>query len=333
MDHHRMTINRRRFLAMGAGAAAALAAMPSFAQTYPTRPIRVIVGFPPGGGADAFARLLAPYLESTLGQPIVVDTRSGANGRIATEYVAKQPPDGYTLLLSTSSATVVAPYAAPDMTVHPVRDLAPISLACESEFVLITNPSLEAKTFADFVALARKMPGKLVHGSPGVGSANHVAGELLQLRTGISLNTVHYRGSGPIMTDLLANRVNLTIASAGLAQPYIESNRVGSLMAMSNERLSTLPNIPTSVELGVKDLDRIKFWLSLQAPKGTPQPVIQKIHDALVAAYRIDALRERMSTAGLKPVANTPAQFAARMESELKLYGEIFKSANIKIES
>ena len=331
-------INRRRFLGMATratAAAVALAATSSFAQptpAFPTKPIRLVVGFSPGGGADAFARLVGTYLEAKLGQPIVIENRAGANGKIANDYVASQAPDGYTLLLSTSSATVVAPYAWPDMKVHPVNDLAPITLACESEFVLITNPSLEAKTFAEFVALAKKKPGEIVHGSPGLGSANHVAGELLQLRTGISMNTVHYKGSAPILTELLANRVNLTIASAGLAQPYIESKRVGVLMAMAKERLPTLPNVPTSVELGVKDLDQIKFWLSLHAPKGTPMPVIDRIRGALVEVYKIDALKAKMAEQGLKPVANTPAEFKARMESELKLYGDIFKKANIKVE-
>ena len=341
-------MNRREFLALAtratgaAGAAAATIALgttllttSAFAQpapAYPTKPIRLIIGFSAGGGADAFARLVGPHLEAKLGQPVVIDNRAGANGKIANDYVASQPGDGYTLLLSTSSATVVAPYAWADMKVHPVHDLAPITLACESEFVLITNPSLEAKTFAEFVALAKKKPGEIVHGSPGLGSANHVAGELLQLRTGISMNTIHYKGSAPIMTEILANRVNLTIASAGLAQPYIESKRVGALMAMSKERLPTLPNIPSSVELGVKDLDQIKFWLSLHAPKSTPKPVIDRVREALVEVFKIDAVKTKMAEQGLKPVANTSTEFTARMESELKLYGDIFKKANIKVE-
>jgi tripartite-type tricarboxylate transporter receptor subunit TctC len=135
------------------------------------------------------------------------------------------------------------------------------------------------------------------------------------------------------MTELLANRVNMTIASAGLAQSYIDGKRVGVLMAMSKERLPTMPNVPSSVELGVKDLDQIKFWLSLHAPKGTPQPVIDRVRDALVDVYKVDALKAKMAEQGLKPVANTPAEFSARMESELKLYGDIFKKANIKVES
>ena len=177
---------RRRFLGMAAGTAAALALpLTARAQAYPCSPIRIIVGFPPGGGADAFARLLAPYLSEKLGQPIAVENKTGANGNVATDFVSKSKPDGYTLLLSTSSAVVAAPHAFPNMPAHPQRDLTPISMAVESEFVLITNPSLEAKTYKDFIALAQKSPGKLIHASPGIGSANHIAAELLSLRAGI----------------------------------------------------------------------------------------------------------------------------------------------------
>ena len=325
--------SRRRFLGMAAGTAAALALpLSARAQAYPSSPIRIIVGFPPGGGADAYGRLLAPYLSEKLGQPIAVENKTGANGNVATEFVSKAKPDGYTLLLSTSSAVVAAPHAFPNMPVHPQRDLTHISMAVESEFILITNPTLEAKTFAEFLALAKKTPGKIVHASPGIGSANHIAAELLSLRTGIKMNTVHYRGSGPIMTDLLANQVNLTIASTGLAEPYIKSGRVGALMVMGKQRLPQLPNIPTSVELGVKDLDQITFWLSLHGPKGTPKPIVDKVYEALVAAYKVDALREKIIATGQRPVASTPEAFGARIDSDLKLYGEIFKAANIKIE-
>jgi tripartite-type tricarboxylate transporter receptor subunit TctC len=330
--HHSQN-SRRRFLGLSAGMAAAFALpLPARAQAYPSSPIRIIVGFPPGGGADAFARLLAPYLSEKMGQPIAVENKTGANGNVATEFVSKAKPDGYTLLLSTSSAVVAAPHAFPNMPVNTLRDITPISMAVESEFILITNPTFEAKNWNDFVAFAKKNPGKVVHASPGIGSANHIAGELLSLRTGIKMNTVHYRGSGPIMTDLLANQVNLTIASTGLAEPYITSGRVGALMVMGKQRLPQLPNIPTSAELGIKDLDQITFWLSLHGPKGTPRPIVDKVHESLVAAYKVDALREKIVATGQRPVASTPAAFTARIESDLKLYGEIFKAANIKIE-
>jgi tripartite-type tricarboxylate transporter receptor subunit TctC len=325
--------SRRRFLRTSAGMAAALTIpFAARAQTYPSGPIRIIVGFPPGGGADAYARLMAPYLSEKLGQPIAVENKTGANGNVATEFVSRARPDGLTLLLSTSSAVVAAPHAFPNMPVHPLRDLSHITMAVESEFILITNPTLEAKTYADFIALAKKTPGKIVHASPGIGSANHIAAELLSLRTGIKMNTVHYRGSGSIMTELLANQVNLTIASTALAEPYIKSGRVGAIMVLGNKRLTQFPDLPTSAELGISDLDRITFWLSLHGPKGMPKPIANKVHESLVAAYKVDALRDKIVATGQRPVASTPEAFTARIQSDLALYGEIFKAANIKIE-
>lgn len=330
---HDLDESRRRFLRTSAGMAAALAVpFAARAQTYPSGPIRIIVGFPPGGGADAYARLMAPYLSEKLGQPIAVENKTGANGNVATEFVSKARPDGLTLLLSTSSAVVAAPHAFPNMPVHPLRDLSHITMAVESEFILITNPSLEAKTYADFIALAKKTPGKIVHASPGIGSANHIAAELLSLRTGIKMNTVHYRGSGSIMTELLANQVNLTIASTALAEPYIKSGRVGAIMVLGNKRLTQFPDLPTSAELGISDLDRLTFWLSLHGPKGMPKPIANKVHESLVAAYKVDALRDKIVATGQRPVTSTPEAFTARIQSDLALYGEIFKAANIKIE-
>ena len=329
----RSNISRRHLLFASAGLVTTVAlSSGGWAQTYPTRPIRLILGFPPGGGLDAFARLLAPYLSEKLGQPIIVENRTGANGNLATEFVAKAPADGHTLLLSTSSAVVAAPHAFPDMRVHPVRDLAPISMATESDFAIITKPDLPAKTWPDFLALAKREPGKIIHASPGVGSANHVAGELLSIRNGITMKTVHYRGSGPILTDLLANQVDMTIASVGLVEPYIKAGRVGTLLVMSKQRAPQLPEVPTSVELGLKDVDQITLWFGLHAPKATPQPIVRKLQETLVDAYKVDALRERMSATGLKVIADTPEAFLARMELDLRLYGEIFQTANIKVE-
>jgi tripartite-type tricarboxylate transporter receptor subunit TctC len=323
--------SRRRFLGATAGVAAAFALPAARAQTYPSAPIRIIVGFPPGGGADSTARLVAPYLSEKLGQPIAVENKTGANGNVASEFVSKARPDGYTLLWSTSSAIVAAPQF-PNMNVNTLRDLTPISMAVESEFILITSPGFEPKNYSDFIAFAKKNPGKVIHASPGLGSANHIAGELLSLRTGIKLNTVQYRGGGPIMTDLLANQVSFTIASAPLAEQYISTNRVGALMVIGKKRLPQFPNLPTSAELGIADLDQISFWLSLHGPKGLPKPIVDKVYEALVASYKVDALREKLLATGLRPVASPPAEFTARIESDLKLYGDIFKAANIKAE-
>ena len=231
----------RRKVLHNAATLAAVAALPfpAISQDFPTGPIRIVVGFPPGGGADAFARLLAPYLSEKLGHPIVIENKTGANGNLATDFVSKARPDGQTLLLATSSAVVAAPHATPKMPANPVRDLTPITMAVESEFILLTNPALTAKNYQDFVAQAKRAPESIVHASPGVGSANHIAGELLSLRAGVKMITAHYRGSGPIMIDLLSNQVSLTFASVALAEPYLKSGRVGALMVLGKQRLRT----------------------------------------------------------------------------------------------
>jgi len=326
-------ISRRRLLVASAGLASA-AAFPRrvAAQQYPSRPLRLILGFPPGGGTDAFARLLAPSLSEKFGQPVIVENKTGANGNLATEYVAKSAADGYTLLISTSSAMVAAPHAFKNMPVDPIKDLTHISMCTESDFCIVSNPGLPAKTFDEFVALAKREPGKIIHAAPGIGSVNQIGGELLAIRTGISLKTAQYRGSGPIITDMLADQVNMTVMSVGLAEPYVSSGRLNALLVMSKERAPQLPNVPSSVELGIKDLDQVTFWVGLHAPKKTPDPIISRLHATLVEALAGNALRDRMITTGLKPVGSAPPAFMARLDSDLKLYGEIFRAANIQPE-
>lgn len=323
---------RRAILAIAAGVA--VAALPSMtsAQTYPTKPIRFILGFPPGGGLDSFVRVLAPFMSEKLGQPITVENRTGANGNIATEFVAGAPADGHTVLFSTASAVVAAPNAGTPLNVHPVHGLAPVTIAAESPFMIITNPGLPAKTWADFAALMKKEPGKYIHASPGIGSSNHVGGELLALRSGVSFKTAQYRGSGPIMTDMLADQVHFTIASVGLAEPYLKSGRLGAMMVFGKERVPQLPNVPSSSELGIKDVDQISFWISMHAPKATPRSIIDKLNATLVEVYKNPALKEKMAAATLSPVGQSPEATLARFESDLKLYAEIFKAANIKMD-
>ena len=326
----RQPLSRRRLLAVGAGLLAAPAV--ARAQGFPNRPIRLIVGFPPGGGADAFARLVGPYLTERLGRPIVVENRSGANGLLATEFVSKATPDGHTLLLSTSSAMVAAPLSTPNMPVNPIRDLTHISMATESEFVMLVAPGLPVRSFQEFLALAKREQGKLVHATPGIGSANHVAAELLSLREGVSLNTVHYRGSAPIFADLISNQVQMTIASVGLAEPFVKDGRARALLLFSKARTPQLPEVPTSAEAGLADIDQITLWFGLHGPKDMPMAIARQIREALVEAYRVEALKDRMAALALKQIADTSEAFTARMESDLRLYGEIFRTANIRIE-
>jgi tripartite-type tricarboxylate transporter receptor subunit TctC len=302
------------------------------AQDYPSRPMRLIVGFPPGGGTDVFARLLAPHLAEQLGQPIAVENRSGVNGGLATEHVARSAPDEHTLMISTSSVMGTGPHAFPNSPVHPVRDLGHVTMLAESSYFLVTNPGLQAKSFADFIAAAKAAPGRYVFASQGIGSAGHITAELLQLQYGISIKIAQYRGGGAVVTDLLADQVHLSIFSAQMSESYFNSGRLGALAIMAKARSPGSPNVPASTELGAKSLDQITYWAGLHVPKGTPEAVITRLHKAVTESFKNPAFQERMAAAGLTPIASAPADFVTRMESDLEMYGAIFKAANIKVE-
>ena len=302
----------------------------SVAQTFPSRPIKLLVGFAPGGSTDAIARLLAPLLAEKLGQPVIVETKSGAAGNLATELLAKSPPDGHTLMVSAGSQIVVSPHAYPNMPVDPVKDLAHIGMICEGEFLVLINPALPASSVDDFVALSKRQPGSMRYGSPGAGGILHVAAELFRLRSGADISAVHYRGTGPILTDLLANQVQMTVASISVAEPYIKSARLRGLVLMAKERSPQLPDLPTSLERGLTDMEQVTLWLGLHAPKGTPAPALNKLREALTGSLQADVLKERMAAAGLTPTFDTPESFNTRIVSDLRLYGEIVRAAKIE---
>ena len=321
----------RRHILGGAAAGAALLAMPrlSLSATWPARPITAVLGFPPGGGLDAYVRLLAPFLSEKLGTEILVENRTGANGNIATEKVVNAKPDGYSILFSTASAMAAASYAFPDLKFNPVTDLDHITLATQSSYVLLVSKELAANTWDEFVALAKTQPGKLVHACAGVGSVNHLLGELLSLRAGITLNTVQYKGGAPAMVDLLANQAQCTFISVGQAEPYVKSGQLKAILNCAPKRAPQLPDVPSSTEVGLKDVDEMSFWISASAPKGTPPEVVQALRQAIVDCYQNKDLTDRMAVAGLLPVGSTPEEFLAKLKADHALYGQIIKDANL----
>ncbi|MDI6028796.1 tripartite tricarboxylate transporter substrate binding protein [Corticibacterium sp. UT-5YL-CI-8] len=324
---------RRGFMASTAGGLLlAAGTRPSFAQEYPSQTIRMILGFAPGGGTDVFARLLAPHLSNILGQQAIVENKPGANGNLATQYVANAKSDGYTLLISTSSSMAASPHAFADMPVDTIKDLEHITMCTESNFCIAVNASLPVNTFEEFVALAKAEPGKLVHAAPGIGGVNHIGGELMALRTGIQLTTAQYKGHGPIIADMLANQVHMTVISVGLAEPYIKAGQLKPLLVMAKKRVPQMPDVPTSVELGIKDLEQITFWIGLHAPKGTPVEILDRVRAAVVKAYESQDLKDRMKASGLVAVADSQEHFIARLKSDYALYGDIIKTAGIKAE-
>jgi tripartite-type tricarboxylate transporter receptor subunit TctC len=325
--------SRRKFLTMSAGLGAGLA-LPSLgqAQTFPSRPLRFVVGFAPGGSTDTLARLFAPFMAEKLSQPILVENRSGANGNLATETVARAPADGHTLKFSNGSLIVSAPHAYPNMSVDPIADLVHVTMLAEGRHVMLTSPALAGKSLAEVIALSKRDPGKMIHASTGAGSTNSIAYELFALRTGAAMTTVHYRGTGPIINDLLANQVHLTIASEAAAEPYITSGRLGALFIMAKERVAHLPNVPSSLELGINDIHQITFWNGLHVARGTPEPIVRRIQELSADVLTIPALRERMDVLRLTPVGDSTESFTARVRSDYQLYGDLFKAANIRVE-
>ncbi|MDW9627774.1 hypothetical protein GOB10_29165 [Sinorhizobium meliloti] len=325
-----ISITRRQFLG-SAAAGAATFAMPglALARKWPTGPINLVLGFPAGGGLDAYVRLLSPFLSEKLGEQILVENRTGANGNIATENVIRAKPDGHTLLFSTASAMAAASYAFPDLSFNPIEDLNHITLATQSSYVLLGSKELKANTWPEFVELAKSEPGKLVHACAGVGSVNHLLGELLSIRAGIKLNTVQYKGGAPAMTDLLANQAQLTFISVGQAEPYVKSGQLKAILNCAPARAKQLPDVAASTEFGIADVDQMSFWISASAPKNTPAEIVNRIQQAIVDCYKNKDLTDRMATAGLEPVGSTPAEFTAKLKADHDLYGRIIKAASL----
>lgn len=309
-------------LALQAGAAATT----TDDHRYPERPIRLLVGFAPGGGTDTTARAIGQRLSIALGQQVVVDNRPGAAGNIAADIVAKSPPDGYTLLMGTIAALAINPTLYGNLPFDPLRDFAPITQTVNSTNVLVVHPSLGAASTKALITLAKQSPGKVLYGSSGVGGAGHLAGELFALLAGISITHVPYKGGGPAMVDLIAGQVQCVFATAVTAIPHIEAGRIRPLGVTTLKRAGMLPDIPTIAEQGLKGFDA-NNWYGLLAPARTPRSVIDKLNAAVVAILREPELTRHLYRQGLDPAPTTPDEFAAYMRAEAAKWARIVRNA------
>ena len=298
---------------------------------FPERPLRLIVPFPAGGAADVMARGMAQRLGAELGQQVVIDNRGGAGGSSAAEAVAKSPADGYTLFFATMGTHAINPALYPKLRYDPVKDFAPISLTHITPRVLVAGPSLAAKTVAELVALAKAGPGTLSYGSAGNGSSSHLSGALFESLAGVDLMHVPYKGSAPLLTDLLAGRVDATFDSYTVYEQHIKSGRVKALAVTSKTRLAALPEVPTLAEAGLAGYE-VSNWLGVLAPAGTPRDVIAALHAALGRAMATPALREQLLALGIEPTFGTPEQFGALIRSELPKWAGIVKQSGARIE-
>ena len=306
-----------------------LGASTALAQ-YPAKPVRIILPYAAGGGADILTRLLAQSLGDLWKQSVIVDNRPGAGATIGTDMVAKAPPDGYTLLM-TASTMAVSPTAYPKLPYDVLRDFAPITLVAQSPYVLAVNPSVNAQTFADFLALARSSPGKLNFGSPGNGTLSHLALELLRSRSGIQVTVVPYKGSNPAVVGVLSGQVDFTLDTPPGLMEQVRAQKLRALAVTSSRRAPSMPEVPTFIEGGVRDFD-VSVWFGLLAPAGTPPDIVGRIHADTVKALATPALVERFKAESLEIVTMQPDEFGAYLRSEIGKWREVIRQANIKFD-
>jgi tripartite-type tricarboxylate transporter receptor subunit TctC len=309
---------------------ALLAATLCHAQSWPQKPVRVIVPFAPGGASDLMPRLVGEKLTSMWGQPVLIENRPGAAGNIGMEAGAKAAPDGYTLLAAPNGNLVVNPHMYSRLAYDVFKDLAPVTRIAAVQNVLVVNPDVPAKTVKELVTLAREKPGTLNFASPGNGSQAHVAVELLKLQLGLDLVHVPYQGVGPAMQDLVGGRINLMVAQVPAALPHIKGGKLRALGVASSAPLAALPEVPTiATAAGLPGFEAVS-WYALMAPAGTPRAVIAKIHGDVAKALQMPDVRERLAGMGAEPSGESPAELAARIKAEYDRWGEVVRKANIK---
>jgi tripartite-type tricarboxylate transporter receptor subunit TctC len=311
--------------------AAGFAAGGAWAQSgYPSKPIKLIVGFPPGGGSDALARLIAAALTEKFGQQVVVDNKPGANTIVGTQYVQSQPADGYTLLFVSASFAINP--SLYKLTYDIEKDFTPVAIVAIVPLLLITNNGVPAKTVRDLVAMAKAQPGKLTFASFGAGSAGHLAGEMLLSMTGTDMIHVPYKGSAPAITDVMGGRVTMMLPGIGSAINLAKDGKVKALGVSTAKRVSGAPDVPTMAESGVPGYD-VATWESVQAPAGTPPEVVAKLNAAIREAVANNDLRQKMIGLGFEPDAmKSPAQSAQFVRSEKDKWGKLVRERNIKVE-
>jgi tripartite-type tricarboxylate transporter receptor subunit TctC len=307
----------------------ALAVSSAFAQTYPSKSIRLISPFAPGGGADITARALAAKLTPALGQQVVVDNRGGAGGLVGVELATKAPPDGYTLVLGTIGNIAVAPALYSRMPYDPQKDLVPIGQTANALNVLVVHPSLPAKTVKEFIAVAKKNPGQLMYGSSGAGAADHLAGELFNTMAGVKMVHIPYKGGAPAMLDLVGGQVQLVFSTVATALGSIQANRIRPIAMAGNQRYERLPEIPTIAEAGLKGFEA-NNWYGLFAPAGTPREIVARVHAETAKALAMPDVKARLLDAGIIATPSTPEQFTGYIKSETQKWAKVVKAANIK---
>ena len=321
-----------RTIAVAIAAAVLVCAVtPAAAQTYPTRPIRMIVPFAPGGNVDINARAVAPGLGQLLGQQVIVDNRAGAGGTIGTDTVAKSAPDGYTLLMASSSIMTNGPAVYPKLPYDIVRDFAPVGRVAVVPLVIIVHPSLPARNTGELIAIAKAQGGKLVFANAGVGTTNHLIAELLMIRTGARMTLIPYKGSAPALIDLVAGHVYGHVDQISSALPYIKAGRIRAIAVTTAKRAMALPEVPTLAESGVPGFDASTVT-GVLAPARMPRDVVQKLNIALGQVLAQAAVKERFAAVGAEVQPSSSDELATWIRDDLALWVKVVKQAGIKVE-
>ncbi len=305
-------------------------ANPSHAQAnFPTKPIRLIVPFTPGGVTDTSGRLIAEQLSKRLGQQVVVDNKPGASGNIGTQMVTAAEPDGYTLLLGFDGTLVINPHVFAKVGYDTVKDLAPIGKIGDAVLILVSHPGFQAKTLKDVIALSKTQAGGLSYGTSGTGGTPHIAGELLKMRTGANLVHIPYKGGGQAMTDVLGGNIPLVYTAIAGAIPHVKSGKLHAVAVSSAQRATSLPDVPTFIENGVTDFD-INSWVGLLGPAKMPKAIVDKLNTELNAVLQDPEVRERLNGMGITATPGSADKFGDDIKRDLARFGAVVKAANIK---
>jgi tripartite-type tricarboxylate transporter receptor subunit TctC len=297
------------------------------AQAYPSKPIRILVPFAPGGSIDVLARLLSPKMAEELGQPVLVDNRPGAGGRIAPEAVAKAAPDGYTILISSNFLAVI-PALYKKLSFDPTKDLAPVSQLIATELILVATPKLEASSLKEFIALAKARPGQLNHASTGVASQLHLTMEVIKNLAGIDVVQIPYKGDAPALAALLTGEVSVAILPIATVSLHVKSGRLRPIAVTGVQRSAALPDVPTLIEAGLPGVE-MSGWMGFFAPAGTPRPILSKVQQAAAKALATQEVRERLPALGQIPVGSTPEEFEAKFKVDVETFERIVTTSKI----
>jgi tripartite-type tricarboxylate transporter receptor subunit TctC len=323
---------KKQLITLAAGTLLAVLPVAALAQgAYPTKPVRLIVAFPPGGSTDIIARLVGQKLGERLGQQVVIDNRGGAGGMIGTEIAARSSADGYTLTMGTTSTHVIAPAAYPEVKYDPIKDFEPITLVASTPYLLVLHPSVQAKSLKEFVGLMKAQPGKLNYASAGAGSTTQIAMEMLKIASGTNIVHIPFKGNGPAGIALMGGEVQALFGSMPAVLPFAKSGKMRPIAVGTARRSPALPDVPTVAESGYPGFE-VSLWLGFFAPKGTPGPVVKRLYGELTAIAKSPEMKEQFERNGADPLTTTPAELSKLMQAELAKYSKVIKAANIKMQ-